>query len=55
MLLIDPPNPFSPTKQLQDFVDEWENNPKASEAPGLKYVLPQLKAELARRKAAGEE
>ncbi len=52
MLLLDPPSPFAPTKELQDFIKEWEGKPEAS--PSLTYVLPQLKAELERRKASGE-
>jgi hypothetical protein len=37
--LVDSPTPFGPTKELQDFLAQWENHPQAQWDPALQGDL----------------
>jgi len=47
VLLVDTPSPFAPTKELQDFLAEWENSPEAQWSPDLLYSLRAVREYLA--------
>ena len=51
--LIDPPSPFAPTKQLQDFMAEWKGRQEARDDPFLGYSLDKIQQELDRRAYKG--
>ena len=47
--LIDSPSPFAPTKQLRDFLAEWEGTEEAKKDPILRLQLRQVREALADR------
>lgn len=42
-MLIDPPGPFAPKKELQDFLDQHKDNPD----PGAKWAVRAVRGHLA--------
>jgi hypothetical protein len=50
-MLLTSPGPFSPTKQLQAFLAEWEHHPETQADPSVARQVAEVRQELVRRKA----
>jgi hypothetical protein len=51
--LVDPPGPFAPTKELQEFFDHWKDHPEVKRNPALRCDLEMIWNKLVRRKSIG--
>jgi hypothetical protein len=51
--LIDPPGPFSPRKELQDFLAEWENHPDLPHCPEIQALVEDARRDLAWKDEVG--